>query len=24
VAVVQGVHENLYWRTFCGMEVGTV
>jgi transposase, IS5 family len=24
VAVVQGVHENLYWMTFCGMEVGTV
>jgi transposase, IS5 family len=23
-AVVQGVHENLYWMTFCGIEVGTV
>ena len=24
VAVVQGVHENLYWMTFCGIDVGTV
>jgi transposase, IS5 family len=23
-AVVQGLHENLYWMAFCGIEVGTV
>ena len=23
-AVVQGVHENLYWMMFCGIDVGTI